>query len=156
MIGSRTQSRTTTIIGYTVLVVAVVMVIEFAATVVTLREFAAHSWNGLANVVSMSAVIPETEVNRLAAEFDRKEGDLTLRESALLAREAELSQIVEREISANNKIVIGLLGGTILLILFLIGANFYFDILRAEAEAKNEQKSDSGVSETEDRILHSK
>ena len=103
----------------------------------SLGKIAANAYENMANVASVSATIPPNEYNVLAMEFSQKETELTLREQALLTKEASLDAKYQEQISANKRLNLYVLGGVTLLLLLLIFFNFYFDMKREEERERS-------------------
>lgn len=129
---------------YTALIAGVVLVSQLAINDISFGKLATNAYENLANVASMSASIPPNDFNILAAEFSKKENELTQREQDLLAREAGLDAKYQEQIAANKRLTLYVLGGMTLLLVMLIFLNFYFDIKREEAR-ENEVGVENGT-----------
>lgn len=89
---------------------------------------------GIAGVVGMQTTVPENEYNRLAQALTDKERTLNERESALAAREAVLARQVAEDVRRENLRTLLLLAGAILILFFMVGVNFFFDMRRARKD----------------------
>jgi uncharacterized membrane protein YeiB len=125
------------LLEYGTLVVALVFVSQLNAHDLSLKQLAVSAYNNLANVSSFNAAVEPNEFNSLAQQFDKKEKELTAREEALLAKEAELNARYQESIDYNRKLTLFVLGGVTVLLLVLIFLNFYFDIKREEEREKS-------------------
>lgn len=85
------------------------------------------------SAIGMNISVPENPVNKLALELKERESDLERREQDLMAR--ELAAYKNRERYLLYGIALG-----IVVLFFLIAANFYLDIRRQKREQKDLQK----------------
>ncbi len=97
-----------------------------------------NAYENVASVSSMSAAVPPSEYSYLAMQFAQKEGELTSREQALLAREEAFGAQYQQAIDANKRLTLFVLGGVTIFLLLLIFANFYFDMQRGKNKARQE------------------
>jgi hypothetical protein len=87
----------------------------------------------MGSAVGMSTSVPENPFNKLALELKEKESKLTQKEINLVAREKAIS---ETTISRQNKIIIALAFGIVILF-FLVITNYYLDYQRRKTEIRN-------------------
>ena len=138
------ESKRKIALQYTLLV-ALVVVTSSLGIGATFKELAVSAYQNLANVSSLSAAVPPTEINMLAQQFDQKQKELTEREKQLLIREQDLDEKYQESIAANRRLTIYVLSGVTMVLLLLIFLNFYFDVKREEEREKGIllQKSDT-------------
>lgn len=98
----------------------------------------------LALVGGMSASVAPNEVNLLAQQLKEWESELSERERTLSVREDALAEQLREEVTNEYLWVITLLVVSILLLLGLIGINFYLDAMR-ERRRNNQSASSAGL-----------
>lgn len=125
-----------------VLVGALMTVLYMAQDGISLPVMAKNAYENVASVSSMSASVPPSEYSYLAMQFAQKEGELTSREQALLAREQAFGAEYQKAIDANKRLTLYVLGGVTALLLLLILLNFYLDLQRGKSETKKEVNHD--------------
>jgi NADH:ubiquinone oxidoreductase subunit 6 (subunit J) len=125
-----------------VLVGALMMVFYMAQDGVSFPAMAKNAYENIASVSSMSAAVPPSEYSYLAMQFAQKEGELTSREQALIAREQAFGAQYQEAMDANKRLTLFVLGGVTILLLSLILANFYLDAQRGKGETKKEVSHD--------------
>jgi predicted PurR-regulated permease PerM len=84
----------------------------------------------VALVGGMSASVEPNAINQLAQQLDQKARSLDARERLLDARERALSEQLSREVRSSYLSIIAFVTIAILLLLTLIGLNFYLDAHR--------------------------
>lgn len=145
MVVLRHESKQKVTMQYLALVFAVVLTTEIVSGDIPFKSFAVSTYQNLANVASLSAGVPETQLNMLAQQFDQKEKELTAREQELLDREKELDAKYQESIDANRRLTLYVLGGVTILLLLLIFLNFYYDIRREEEREKGLMKGEDST-----------
>ena len=131
---------------YTALIAAIVLVSQSGVTQNSWKQVAMSAYQNLADVSAISAAVPSNEFNSLAQQFKQRDQELSAREQALIAHEADLDQRYQEMIAANKHLTLYVLGGVTFLLLLLIFLNFYFDILREEEREKGDSRVSSGGS----------
>jgi len=92
--------------------------------------------DNLANVVGMSAVVPENGFNTLAQQLEEEKQAILEREKILSEREAALTNELSRErVGAENRMAIYGTAITFTLLILVI-SNFYFDIRRERGRVR--------------------
>lgn len=119
---------------YALLVGAIVVSGQLAASGVSLSALTSAAYQNLASIATLSASVPATRENTLALQFLQKEGDLTLREQELIERERSLGLKYDAMIAQNKRLTLYVLGSVTFLLLLLILLNFYLDIRRDEED----------------------
>ena len=109
---------------------------------VSFPVMAKNAYENVASVASMSAAVPPSEYSNLAMQFAQKEGELTSREQALLAREQAFGAQYQEAIDANKRLTLYVVGGVTALLLLLIFLNFYLDLQRGKSETQKEMSHD--------------
>lgn len=132
MVGLNIDARIKAALQSFVLVGALMTVLYIAQGGTPLGVMAKNAYENIASVSSMSAAVPPSEYSYLAMQFAQKEGELTEREQALLAREQAFGAQYQEAMDANKRLTLLVLGGITLLLLSLILANFYFDAQRGK------------------------
>lgn len=128
---------------YFAIIVALVFVGQFPAITRSLNELSAPSATQLANVIGMSVGVPPNEINLLAQDLEKKQLELTERERAIDAREREVRAIVLDENAKQMRLTVALIVGVTVLLIGLIGLNFYFDRRRGGASGALTDKHDA-------------
>ena len=95
----------------------------------------------MANVIGMSVGVPENEYSRLAQDLKARSTELTEREKQIDAREQAFREIVIEENSKQTRFVVGIIFGITVLLVSLIGLNFYFDRKRVLGSGDNKSVS---------------
>lgn len=142
MIAFNADARTKAVFQSFVLMAALVTALHMAQGETSLGVMARNAYENVASVASMSAAVPPSEYSYLAMQFAQKEGELTSREQALIAREEAFGMQYQKAIDANKRLTLFVLGGVTLLLLLLILFNFYLDIQRGKSETKKEASHD--------------
>jgi hypothetical protein len=142
MVSFTIDARTKAVFQTFVLMVALVTVLHMAQDGTSLGAMARNAYENVASVSSMSVAVPPSEYSYLAMQFAQKEGELTSREQALLAREQAFGAQYQEAIDANKRLTLYVLGGVTALLLLLILVNFYLDIQREKGEIKKEVHRD--------------
>ncbi len=104
-------------------------VAEYGASV---KTSAIQFYQHVAEVASISVAVPANPYNTLAQQLSEKEKELSDRELQLLAQQKDFEMEYQELLSQNRLLTLVVLGGVTVLLLFLIFANFYFDIKREE------------------------
>lgn len=107
------------------------------AYITTLVEFESQSTSVLGEATQTSASVPANPDNTLALLLSQKEKNLDERAAALDQRSLEIDQQITRE---RNKMILFLLAGG-MLILILIGFNFYLDFKHRKSAEDVQKKS---------------
>lgn len=98
--------------------------------------FGAYLDRQLAQVGGITASVAPNEVNLLAQQLQERQGELDARERALVAQENALAERLRKEVANEYLWVITLLVISILLLLGLVGINFYLDATRAKRRSQ--------------------
>lgn len=85
-----------------------------------------------ASAIGVGAAVGDNGINSLAADLEKRSGELNERERSLAAREAALGEEYRAAIAENNRLTIYVLASVTVFLIFLIGLNFYMDYKRAQ------------------------
>ena len=142
------ESKRKTSFQYAAIIAAIVLVSQLSVHDLSLKKLAVTAYQNLASVASLSAAVQPNEYNVLATELEQKNIELTTREQDLIKREQALGEQYQREIDANKRLTLYVLGGVTAFLLLMIFLNFYFDVKREEERERTANTMGSGNTPT--------
>ena len=102
-------------------IVALVLLFQSGVASVTTKQLSLQTETYLANVVGITASVPENEINMLSAGLEQRKNELDERERNL--------RNIERESTMDERTTY-MLAGTLLILLLLIVLNYVLDFVR--------------------------
>jgi hypothetical protein len=117
------------IIRTSALIVAFTLLFQSGVASSTTKQFSFQTEMYLANVVGITASVPENEINQLSAGLEKRKNELD-------ERERNIRQLERNTVSLDDRTTY-LLSVTLFILLILIVLNYVMDIVRNRRELKS-------------------